>query len=1041
MDTIPEKKEKERAPRPRGECFTPASSSHTHFYKKPRPNEDFDRVTRDQFLSISESISGSSKSYKCVHPEGRKYSEKALLKRNIKKELDPIRTDRKWCGDCPPTYGWEIAKTLEFLVMDPMGVQQTERLQQLLVEFSKISNKGFRIDTLDCLCTILDFLVESLTTTPSYREGLVLLLKNIKLPVLLNVCSDVITLFETLRNFIGFLGYLLMRLEDDELFELVAEGLLFQLSAPDSKRGHGSAQLRHTLAAAKNVLIDTVARMIAVAKPSRYPAYLEIAFLLACDSVDNCVALMMENIIENIFYRFNPYFPHRLLPDYECNPADLTDINIKLGESSVNLSMVLSLLLVLVKTMKQYVEQNPTRCRQLPCPDRYSQMCFIWAYRYECRAREHRHQRNTLTVIANVLLHVFGDRLCIFSNILMPDVMTLAVLTELPPRNDWTRTVSINTSRADVQFKKMLVYLSVDFLKVFPSNKFMVEDRNWVTGLIYLIDPGLSSLRAKWSSVLFAELRKTALQALMVSMKLIPDNLPTQHSLIRRTMWYVEWYSISPYELSVLYWCVRVLQVSLYERKAPSRKVAVRELLHSHGIIVLMHLCYKLIEMQPPLEKMQMILGLVLRVLTSSLEYKGRVTCVVYPHIKWPNSINTLVNAMLDMVMFSLEKHYITSDRWMIALLNFIWQAIIWKPEYRQMFLDNNGLYQLLDMVTMTRYPVQCLALALICDIARAGDAVGQLVTWRAGLAANYTDPHLVNRGATIATLLAALFKRECIAEEIALDDNNIIQDLDYPLISSDVKKYMYSQDFKVGRNKRTPVCLAAADLSGSRMSKCYALLQMLSEDLEGKVALADEAYNLYKNVKLTPEDEALLVLCSHFLTIKLNEAWMEALLQSPGYVPKDKDILDEFLQIGRGWAKQVQQQQRDVIDQFKKKESDKESSLHAFLGRVRLNIALDALREVRCVARTADRERIAYALLYEAVNAYKRRSVAMKKIYAPIIRTFESAIDETNVTSQYMKVFTIVPKEKPKKINFSLVSDDSDLGEEEAKTVSQTLP
>lgn len=49
--------------------------------------------------------------------------------------------------------------------------------------------------------------------------------------------------------------------------------------------------------------------------------------------------------------------------------------------------------------------------------------------------------------------------------------MSLSVLTELPPRADWTGGVNINAQQQDVQFKKTLIYLSVDMLKVFPYNK------------------------------------------------------------------------------------------------------------------------------------------------------------------------------------------------------------------------------------------------------------------------------------------------------------------------------------------------------------------------------------------------------------------------------------------------------------------------------------------------------------------------------------------------------------------------------------------
>lgn len=40
--------------------------------------------------------------------------------------------------------------------------------------------------------------------------------------------------------------------------------------------------------------------------------------------------MMAENVLENIFYRFDPYFPEKL-PPYEINPADPQDENVKLG--------------------------------------------------------------------------------------------------------------------------------------------------------------------------------------------------------------------------------------------------------------------------------------------------------------------------------------------------------------------------------------------------------------------------------------------------------------------------------------------------------------------------------------------------------------------------------------------------------------------------------------------------------------------------------------------------------------------------------------
>lgn len=47
-------------------------------------------------------------------------------------------------------------------------------------------------------------------------------------------------------------------------------------------------------------------------------------------------------------------------------------------------------------------------------------------------------------------------------------------------------------------------------------------------------------------------------------------------------------------------------------------------------------------------------------------------------------------------------------------------------------------IYIHLLFVQMSNSAVQCLALAMICDATRAGCSVGQLVTWRANLAASH---------------------------------------------------------------------------------------------------------------------------------------------------------------------------------------------------------------------------------------------------------------------------------------------------------------
>ncbi|KAH9636475.1 hypothetical protein HF086_002175 [Spodoptera exigua] len=316
-------------------------SSHTKYYKKTREKKEFEQTTRQEFLSSSESLSGSSDTFGCIHgPQGKEYSAKGLLKRNIVKNLDPIPTDPKWSADCISSLKWAVAQKLEDLVSCPTVEQQIGRLQELLSEFASISSTGYvsfcqdyqRVDTLGNLCSILKYLLEAVVQFPNLKPELVSLLKNFNGPILLLKASDVVTYFDKIKQFIGFMGYLLIELQDDDLLDVVAAALLWHLSAPDTIRGQATVQLRHSMAAAAPVLVQSTVRMIAIAEPRRFAIFLEIALLLAFDTAENCIEMMKENILENLFYRFNPYFPERKLESYDISPLDCHDPNVKLGK-------------------------------------------------------------------------------------------------------------------------------------------------------------------------------------------------------------------------------------------------------------------------------------------------------------------------------------------------------------------------------------------------------------------------------------------------------------------------------------------------------------------------------------------------------------------------------------------------------------------------------------------------------------------------------------------------------------------------------------
>lgn len=97
-------------------------------------------------------------------------------------------------------------------------------------------------------------------------------------------------------------------------------------------------------------------------------------------------------------------------------------------------------------------------------------------------------------------------------------------------------------------------------------------------------------------------------------------------------MWYIEWYSESPYELPVLYWCVRVLHVAFYSRGDAARASAVKDLFDTHGIIIMMRKDQKFTSLA--LER-----TLFISIQWNSLSITAQIAHCIQP---WPKLLATL---------------------------------------------------------------------------------------------------------------------------------------------------------------------------------------------------------------------------------------------------------------------------------------------------------------------------------------------------------------------------------------------------------------
>lgn len=75
-------------------------------------------------------------------------------------------------------------------------------------------------------------------------------------------------------------------------------------------------------------------------------------------------------------------------------------------------------------------------------------------------------------------------------------------------------------------------------------------------------------------------------------------------------------------------------------------------------------LMYTLLEQRClPVERGQAVLAVSLQVLAGAAARDAPLSCVVYPQLQWPASLNALATNMLRIALHTLENQWLISDR------------------------------------------------------------------------------------------------------------------------------------------------------------------------------------------------------------------------------------------------------------------------------------------------------------------------------------------------------------------------------------------
>ncbi|XP_074030963.1 uncharacterized protein isoform X3 [Leptinotarsa decemlineata] len=270
----------------------------------------------------------------------------------------------------------------------------------------------------------------------------------------------------------------------------------------------------------------------------------------------------------------------------------------------------------------------------------------------------------------------------------------------------------------------------------------------------------------------------------------------------------------------------------------------------------------------------------------------------------------------------------------------------------------------------------------------------------------------------------------EVIAHSFLYNDgSSILLNAAFPLVGKEQR----DQTFSDTRNLNSHPTIA--DLFLSSRPKIYALLKLLQERHEEVLKIAEEEYKIEID-DLTTKDRVTMLMAENFLALKLGEAWVELEIEFTVMnfkpLPADYKIMSTLVTRYHKWGEYLKETQNEIFREGKEKELIEEQKLYNTFGQSRIKESLEALEELRYIARCTEH-------MFRISQKYKQQSQiekSLKKIpfRGNLNKTYFTTLQVTPVFNQEVTLKSEKTTEHEEEtINLvspgnSLVLEDQDL-------------
>ncbi|KAM7433104.1 hypothetical protein ABFA07_016561 [Porites harrisoni] len=760
-------------------------------------------------------------------------------------DLDNLRTDGKHSGKLVPV---SVVKTHKLLT-DKHSNELVDRHVRAVHRLTKYFCHGFLMKDVDLVCDMITVCRERLESNRQYESPLCDLIKVCGKPFLKEKTSDDATYAESIINLLTELGHT-MKIQNVAVQLQLGESLIQFYTEHSLERqyfeGYQASNSSYNISLVEK---SGVARAVveSLEQVEDLSVRLEIMKVLQCYSTSalNCDDMLSVNAAGLL-----------------CSGMNIPDPSDSLAFRTVEILWNL-----LEFGSKQEV------ANQLNCKECISALrdAFIKQIR-DGYSLADRQLRNDLLVISSLVVS-----LCPTSPFLETGftkvIVLLATFTEVKSHHELVRSLKLDQSHEDFEFKKLLMNALV--LLSSDSASFQIFSENRVIlSLFSFVRANDSSSAVEWSPAQFEELQLQALDTLSAVAPLCLDDYMTCQSNTRLLM-LLEWcVGQADYgghgnsfhgsggrgnKRSQMRFCLRLIRSMV----SVGDDALNQDLVDQGAIGQLVGILLNASTSPDENDSIDVELQCDMLFIVSSL-------CEVDTHRKelfGSQGVQVLVEYLKrdpDKINSPLGHHQL-----LLSAVDCVWSALLGCYLTEQLFLENDGIFHLMDLLEICPLTMQNLVLGCLVDLCENVKALAHVQSWRG------------KKQISAGKLLVELWKNEESNMGVTRDKTGKMADLQRPLMGT-VQERQGVIPLPADRPSQ-----AIVDVSENMRAKIYSMFCKLG-------------FNAIPG--LSTVDYVTVAVIEKYLDFKMLEVWkeikMELELENIRPVSPDADSMNEITKI-----------------------------------------------------------------------------------------------------------------------------------------------